>query len=63
MTVKIINKSPIPQRVHVQPPTQHGFSVKVNKKGPIAAGMSENIQVTFMSDVYKYQYDVIKINS
>ena len=25
--------------------------------------MSENIQVTFASDVYKYQYDIIKINS
>ena len=25
--------------------------------------MSENIQVTFVSDVYKYQYDVIKIST
>lgn len=25
--------------------------------------MSENIIVTFVSEVYKYQYDVIKINT
>lgn len=61
--VRIINKSPIPQRVHILPPTEAGFSVRVNKKGPIAAGMSENIQVSFTSDVYKYQYDVVKVNS
>jgi hypothetical protein len=39
-TVKMVNKSPISQRVHILPPTEPGFIIKVNKKGPIAPGMS-----------------------
>lgn len=49
--------------MHILPPTEAGFEIKVNKKGPIAAGMSENIVVNFKSDVHKYQYDVVKVSS
>ena len=62
-TVKILNLAPIPQRVHILPPTEPGFSIKTNKKGSIAAGMAESLQVTFFSDVHKYQYDVVKVNT
>lgn len=62
-TVKILNLAPIPQRVHILPPTEPNFSIKTNKKGSIAAGMAETVQITFSSDVHKYQYDVVKVNT
>jgi hypothetical protein len=40
LTVKIINKAPIAQRIHVLPVVNQNFSFKLDKKGVLASGMS-----------------------
>lgn len=54
--IKIINRAPIPQRIVILPPEETAFSIKTNKKGSIASGMSENITVIFKSNEFKYYF-------
>lgn len=54
ITIKIINKAPISQRIHILPNPSQNFSVKLDKKGILASGMSENLEVQFKSSEYKY---------
>ena len=69
-TVRIINRAPIPQRMTIIPPESSAFAIKTNKKGSIAAGMSETITVLFRSNEFtyflclrSYQTDVICIRT
>ena len=63
MTVRIVNKAPIPQRIHVLPPEDPAFTIKAIKKGAIAPGMSETLQVFFKSSEHRYQHDIVRINT
>lgn len=62
-SVRVLNLSPVIQRVQVLPPSASDFSVKSDKKGSIAPGMSEVIEITFCCESYKYQYDVVKVKT
>ncbi|KAL4456204.1 hypothetical protein ABPG74_014165 [Tetrahymena malaccensis] len=61
--VKVINKATIPQRIHVLPLESNNFTIKMNKKGLLPTGMSEEIQISFKPTEYKYFYDTIRINT
>jgi hypothetical protein len=43
MIIRVLNKAPIPQRLHILPPTSQFFSIKVDKKGILSTGMGESI--------------------
>lgn len=51
---RIINCSSKSQRVHILPPSTPFFSIKFDKKGQLAPGMSEDIFVHFTPNDYKY---------
>ena len=62
-SVKIVNRAPIPQRIAILPPDIPEFTIKTNKKGSLASGMSEVITVVFKSSEFKYQHDVVRIRT
>jgi hypothetical protein len=63
MRIRVINKAPIPQRINVIPPNSPLFSVKVNKKGAISTGISEEIEVQLRPVEHKYLYETIRIHT
>lgn len=61
MTIRVINKAPIPQRLHILPPNSQFFSIKVDKKGILSTGMSESIELHFQPTEYKYGNNLSKV--
>jgi hypothetical protein len=51
--VRIINCSSKSQRVHILPPSTPYFSIKFDKKGQLAPGMSEDVFIHFTPNDYK----------
>ena len=45
LKVKLLNNSPVPQRLHILPPATNQFKIKYSKKGMIPTGVSEDIYV------------------
>ena len=39
------------------------FTIKMNKKGTLASGMSETIYIQFKPMSYKYYYETLKLNT
>jgi hypothetical protein len=39
LIIRVLNKAPIPQRLHILPPNSAFFSIKVDKKGILSTGM------------------------
>lgn len=63
MKVKLLNNSPIPQRLHILPPSTNQFKIKYSKKGMIPTGVTEDIFVQFTPGFdYRYFYDSIRIH-
>lgn len=63
LKVKLLNNSPVPQRLHILPPSTNQFKIKYSKKGMIPTGVSEDIFVQFTpGHEYKYFYDSIRIH-
>jgi hypothetical protein len=63
LKVKLLNNSPVPQRLHILPPATSQFKIKYSKKGMIPTGVSEDIYVQFTpGQEYKYFYDSIRIH-
>ena len=63
LKVKLKNNSPIPQRLHILPPSTANFKIKYNKKGMIPTGVAEDIFVQFTpGQEYRYFYDSIRIH-
>lgn len=60
--VRVVNISTSSQRVHILNPETPFFKIKVNKKGLIAPGMAEDIEIQFTPNEYRYYYDKIKIH-
>lgn len=50
----IVNSASISQRIHVLPPTSPYFQIKFEKKGNLAPGISEEIELIFKPSEYKY---------
>ena len=53
--VRIINCSSKSQRVHILPPSTPYFSIKFDKKGQLAPGMSEDVFIHFTPNDYKWE--------
>lgn len=49
----VVNSSAQSQRVHILPPTSQFFSLKFEKKGNLAPGISEEIELHFRPNEYK----------
>eukprot|EP00347_Sterkiella_histriomuscorum_P018462 403345428 len=61
--LRLINNSPMPQRLTILPPASANFKIKYSKKSVIPAGVAEEIYVQFTpNDEYKYYYDFIRIH-
>lgn len=60
---RIINCSSKSQRVHILPPSTPFFSIKFDKKGQLAPGMSEDIFIHFTPNDYKYYFDCIRVHT
>uniref|UniRef100_A0A0G4IDG3 Abnormal spindle-like microcephaly-associated protein ASH domain-containing protein n=1 Tax=Chromera velia CCMP2878 TaxID=1169474 RepID=A0A0G4IDG3_9ALVE len=61
-SVYVRNKSTSTQRVTVIPPTTPFFSTKLDKKGRLAPGMAERIDIVFNPTELRYYYDQIRIH-
>lgn len=61
--VRVINTAIKNQRMSIIPPSTQYFSVECEKKGMMAAGMSQAITVVFKPTEYKYYYDCIRIKA
>jgi Flagellar-associated PapD-like len=59
--VRIVNVSETPQRLHVLAPTSSGFSIKYKKKGTLAPGCAEVIDVTYTPQDFGYHHDTIRL--
>eukprot|EP00743_Colponemidia_sp_Colp-15_P003394 GILK01003668.1.p1 GENE.GILK01003668.1~~GILK01003668.1.p1 ORF type:complete len:832 (-),score=131.18 GILK01003668.1:94-2589(-) len=60
--LRIVNVSSESQRIHILNPTTKFFTTRVNKKGLLAPGMSEDIYVDFTPTEWRYYYDCIRIH-
>lgn len=63
LTIRVINKAPIPQRLHILPPNSAFFSIKVDKKGILSTGMAETIELHFVPTEHRYYDEVLRINT
>jgi Flagellar-associated PapD-like len=61
--VRIVNVSQTPQRLHVLAPASSGFSMKYKKKGTLAPGCAEVIDVTYTPQDFGYHHDVIRLHT
>jgi len=59
--VRILNTSSASLRVTIIPPNTKYFSITYEKKGLLAAGMSEDLYINFKPFEWKYYYDTIKV--
>lgn len=61
--VRIINKGAVPARIHVLPAESSHFRITlVNKRGGLAPGMAETVEVQFSPTAYEYHYEAVKIH-
>ncbi|EGR31074.1 hypothetical protein IMG5_117990 [Ichthyophthirius multifiliis] len=63
LKLKVINKAEVSQRIHVLPLDSDSFDFKMNKKGLVAPGMSEEITIILKPEEHKYYFTTLRINS
>lgn len=51
--IRVLNKASESQRIHVLPLESNHFTFKMNKKGLLPSGMSEEISISFKPTEYK----------
>jgi hypothetical protein len=61
--LSIINRSSSSQRLIIIPPSTEYFSIQYEKRGLLAAGMSQKVIIKFYPTEYRYYYDAIKVRS
>jgi len=61
--VRVVNVSRESQRVHIMNPTTAHFKARMNKKGNIAPGMSEDIYIDFVPSAWQYYYDCLRLHT
>jgi Abnormal spindle-like microcephaly-assoc'd, ASPM-SPD-2-Hydin len=61
--VRIVNVSETPQRLHVLAPATSGFSIKYKKKGTVAPGCAEVIDVTYTPQDFGYHHDTLRLHT
>lgn len=62
MRVRILNTSKGMQHIDIFPPTTPFFKLEYEKKGILAPGMAEVIDIKFVPTTWKYYYDCIRIH-
>lgn len=60
--LRIVNSSPVSQRLHIIPPATPHFRATCDKKGTLAPGMCEEIVVEFLPEQLRYYYETLKIH-
>jgi Flagellar-associated PapD-like len=61
--VRIVNVSETPQRLHALAPASSEFSIKYKKKGTLAPGCAEVIDVTYTPQDFGYHHDTIRLHT
>lgn len=59
--IRVINISPSSLRLAIIAPSTQWFRISYDKKGLLAPGMSEEVQVIFTPHEWRYYYDTVKI--
>ena len=62
-TVRIKNTSSRSRRIRILEPTTSFFTVRMNKVGLVAPGMSEEILIEFTPNDLRYYYDCVRLHS
>eukprot|EP00002_Diphylleia_rotans_P028351 TRINITY_DN5721_c0_g2_i4.p1 TRINITY_DN5721_c0_g2~~TRINITY_DN5721_c0_g2_i4.p1 ORF type:complete len:871 (+),score=134.27 TRINITY_DN5721_c0_g2_i4:91-2703(+) len=63
IVLRIVNAGSTRTRIQILPPTdQQHFSIRCDRKGDLAPGLSENIVIIFVPTEYKYYYDCLRIH-
>jgi hypothetical protein len=60
--LRIVNRSPVSQRLHIIPPSTPHFKATCDKKGTLAPGMCEEIVVEFLPEQLRYYHETLKIH-
>jgi len=62
-TLRVVNVSPVSQRLHLVPPTTPHFVARIDsKKGQLAPGMAEDVVVEFTPKQWRYYYDCVRVH-
>eukprot|EP00741_Cyanophora_paradoxa_P023818 tig00021623_g23007.t1 len=62
-TLRVVNMSGSSRRLVILPPSTPFFRINVNKKGHLAPGMGEDIEVEFTPDEWRYYYDSVRVHA
>jgi hypothetical protein len=62
MTVRLVNLSGEPLRMHIHPPATPFFSMRCNKKGRTMPGTAEDVTITCMPTDLRYYSDCIRVH-
>ena len=62
MTVRLVNMSGEPLRMHIHPPATPFFSMRCNKKGRTMPGTAEDVTITCTSTDLRYYSDCIRVH-
>ena len=61
--LRIVNVSGVSQRLHIIMPGTPYLQARVDKKGAIAPGMSEDVTIQFRPTEWRYYYDCLRLHS
>ena len=62
MTMRLVNLSGEPLRMHIHPPATPFFSMRCNKKGRTMPGTAEDVTITCMPTDLRYYSDCIRVH-
>ena len=62
MTVRLVNMSGEPLRMHIHPPATPFFSMRCNKKGRTMPGTAEDVTITCTPTDLRYYSDCIRVH-
>ena len=62
MTVRLVNLSGEPLRMHIHPPATPFFSMRCNKMGRTMPGTAEDVTITCMPTDLRYSSDCIRVH-
>lgn len=61
-TLRLINTSGAPLRMHIIPPATPFFSMSVNKRGRVMPGMAEEVTLRCAATDLRYYYDTLRVH-
>ena len=60
--VRVVNRSPVSQRIHVLPPSTPHFTLQMDKRGVIAPGMAQDMRIVFTPTDFRYYFDSVRVH-